>query len=166
MSTTEPLRQEHAELLPRLEAVRAAADAVGEVPTPELMRLLDEALAFLRRDLIPHAGAEDAALYPVVAGLLGAPAATETMILDHVEVGRLTEALAGLRAQLEEAGLRPGLAKELRRVLYGLHALVSLHFHKEEAAYLPLLDARLGDAEADRMFKAMEAAAGRLKAGV
>jgi iron-sulfur cluster repair protein YtfE (RIC family) len=47
------------------------------------------------------------------------------------------------------------LANGLRRVLYGLHHLVKVHFAKEEEVYLPILDERLSQAEADAMFAAM-----------
>jgi len=44
-------------------------------------------------------------------------------------------------------------------VLYGLYALVKVHFAKEEEVYLSILDARLTPEEAHRMFEAMEEAA-------
>ena len=44
-------------------------------------------------------------------------------------------------------------------MLYGLYALVKVHFAKEEEVYLPMLDARLAPQEAQKMFRAMEAAA-------
>jgi len=47
----------------------------------------------------------------------------------------------------------------LRRVLYGLSAIIKVHFAKEEEVYLPILDARLSAAEASQMFEAMEKAA-------
>jgi iron-sulfur cluster repair protein YtfE (RIC family) len=100
-------------------------------------------LEFLRHHLIPHAEAEDRALYPVVGTVMGAPDATATMSRDHVEVGRLTDELASLRSELSGPTLGEAQAKALRRVLYGLYALVKLHFAKEEEVYLPLLDARL-----------------------
>lgn len=49
--------------------------------------------------------------------------------------------------------------KALRRVLYGLYALVKVHFAKEEEVYLPILDARLTPETAHEMFAAMESAA-------
>jgi iron-sulfur cluster repair protein YtfE (RIC family) len=54
-------------------------------------------------------------------------------------------------------------SKALRRVLYGLYALVKVHFAKEEELYLPLLDARLSPAEAEHMFADMEKAAKEAK---
>jgi D-arabinose 1-dehydrogenase-like Zn-dependent alcohol dehydrogenase len=44
---------------------------------------------------------------------------------DHVEVGRLTDELAGLRNQLAVGSAGEVQVKALRRVLYGLYALVS-----------------------------------------
>ena len=149
-----PLREEHRELLPRVEIVRAAADSVGG-DTTSLSVLIGEAFDFLAQQLIPHAAAEDAVLYPEVQRIMGAPEATATMSRDHVEVHRLTDALATLRARLQAGESGDELDNELRRVLYGLHALVRLHFAKEEEVYVPLLEQRLSEAEARSMFQAM-----------
>ena len=161
---TQPLREEHKELFPHIEALRVAADAVSETVTPALREAVEEAYAFLVHHLIPHAQAEDKALYPVVQKVMGAPEATGTMSRDHVEVGRLTAELGGLRAQLGGGKLTPVQANDLRRVLYGLYALVKVHFAKEEEVYLPLLDARLTEHAAHEMFEAMEAEAKEAKA--
>ena len=81
------------------------------------------------------------------------------MSRDHVEVGRLSSELAALEKRLGSGPLPAPAHKELRRLLYGLHALVALHFAKEEEIYLPLLDERLSAGEARAMFAAMEQAA-------
>ena len=163
-TVTQPLREEHKELFPHIEALRVAADAVSETVTPALREAVDEAYAFLVHHLIPHAQAEDRALYPVVQKVMGAPEATGTMSRDHVEVGRLTAELGELRARLGGGKLTPAQANDLRRVLYGLYALVKVHFAKEEEVYLPLLDARLTEHAAHEMFEAMGAAAKEAKA--
>jgi hemerythrin-like domain-containing protein len=152
-----PLREEHQELLPRVEILRAAADAVGS-GRDALVVLLGEAFDFLVLHLIPHAAAEDSALYPEVQRVMGAREATATMSRDHVEVHRLTEALGTLRARVQAGESSGALDNELRRVLYGLHALIRLHFAKEEEVYVPLLAERLTEAEARAMFRAMEGA--------
>lgn len=164
-TVTQPLREEHKALLPHVEALREAADAVGEQSVAVLRGRLDAVYDFLAHHLIPHAEAEDRALYPVVAGILGAREATATMSRDHVEVSRLTQELAALEAKLSGAGdlVSPELARGLRRVLYGLYAVVRLHFAKEEEVYLPLLDTRLSPEEARHMFEAMERAAKEVK---
>jgi iron-sulfur cluster repair protein YtfE (RIC family) len=156
---TQPLRDEHKDLLPHIELLRTVADDIGDVPIASLRRSIDEAYAFLTHHLLPHAQAEERALYPVVGRLMGAPEATATMSRDHVAIGRLTEELGALRSHLSGTSLGASEERALRRVLYGLSTLVSVHFAKEEEVYLPLLDARLTAEEAARLFEAMERAA-------
>ena len=156
---TQPLRDEHKELLPHIEMLQTVADSIGEAPISSLRQGVEEVYTFLTRHLLPHAQAEEHALYPVVGRLMGAPEATATMSRDHVEVGRLTEELGSLRSQLGGASISQSQEKALRRVLYGLSAIVKVHFAKEEEVYLPILDARLTPEEARQMFEAMERAA-------
>ena len=94
---------------------------------------------------------------------MGAPETTATMSRDHVEVGRLIEELGSLGSHLVDAGVSASQEKALRRVLYGLSAVVRVHFAKEEGIYLPILDAGLTPEEAHRMFEAMERAAQEAK---
>jgi len=160
---TQPLREEHIELWPHVESLRVAADAVG-VDSPAAIRAkAEEAYDFLWRHLIPHAKAEDAALYPVVQRVMGAPRATATMSRDHVEVGTLTGELSAAIAKIQPGEVPADAARDLRRTLYGLYALVHLHFAKEEEIYLPILDAALSPAQAKAMFEKMETAAAQAK---
>jgi iron-sulfur cluster repair protein YtfE (RIC family) len=162
---TQPLRDEHQELIPHIERLRIVADMLDTAPTASVRQGIDEAYTFLTDHLIPHAQAEDQALYPVVARVMGAPEATATTRRDHVAVGQLTGELGDLRQSLPELGMTQTQATALRRVLYGLYALMQVHFVKEEEIYLPILDARLTAEEADRMFEAMEQAAHEAKHG-
>jgi len=160
---TQPLRDEHRELLPHIEHLKTVADSLGEAPPDAARDAVGDCADFLADHLIPHAKAEDAALYPVVARLMGAPEATRTMQRDHVEVAALTGELLRLYDVLgrSEFGLHD--VKDLQRVLYGLYALVKVHFAKEEEIYLPLLDERLSEAEAREMFERLEHAAHEAK---
>jgi len=158
-TSIQPLRDEHKELLRHIEELRIVADEVGEVSPEALRQSVDKVYEFLTHYLMPHAYAEDQALYPLVGKVMGAVEATATMSRDHVEVSQLIEELASLRARLAGTILRAAQAKALRRVLYGLYTLVKVHFAKEEEVYLPLLEARLSPEEAHRMFEAMEEAA-------
>lgn len=160
---TQPLRDEHKELIPHIETLRTIADSIGVVPAASVQREVEDAYRFLTHHLIPHAQAEERALYPTVGRLMGAPEATATMSRDHVEVGNLTEELGAIRSQLMGARLSEPQEVALRRVLYGLYAIVKLHFAKEEEVYLPFLDARLTTEEANSLFDAMEAAAQEAK---
>jgi len=117
---------------------------------------LRRSLDFLQQHLLVHAGAEDRVLYPEVAELLGAPRATETMSRDHIEVERLTSDLA--RAPVSER-------EAIARLAYGLYALVSLHFAKEEEIYLELMDAAMSSEAVAALYQRMEQAAAALKRG-
>lgn len=163
VTLTQPLRDEHKELLPHIELLRTAADAIGAAEGASLQRSIGEAYTFLTHHLIPHAQAEERALYPVVGRLMGAPEATATMSRDHVEIGRLTGELGSLRPYLNGASISVEQEKALRRILYGLYAIVKVHFAKEEEVYLPILDARLTAGEASRLFESMEQAAQEAK---
>lgn len=156
------LHDEHRELLPSIEAIGSVADEIGRTPGAALRTKLAETYDFLAHQLLPHAMAEDEVLYPEVARLMGAAGATATMSRDHVAVGALISELASLRTFEGEPDSERQAA--LRRVLYGLHALVRTHFAKEEEIYVPLLDDRLTIEEGTALMQRMEAAAARVKA--
>jgi len=124
---------------------------------------VEEIYDFLANHLKPHAEAEDAALYPVVQQVLGSPDATKTMSRDHVEVGRYIEELASLKMGLTGDVLSAEQITSSRRVLFGVYALVKVHFAKEKEVYLPILDQRLTPESAKEMFEQMESAAYRAK---
>lgn len=153
---TQPLRDEHEELLPHLEHILGLADVIAAGANPTLVERVGKIHGFLADDLLHHADVEEEALYPVVAGVMGAPEATATMSRDHVEIGRLVEELRVVKDQLVDGSISHRQANELRRLLYGLHAIVKLHFRKEEEVYLPLLDARLTEAEGAALLEAIE----------
>lgn len=155
---TQPLRDEHKELIPHIDQILEVANSIPEASLEQIHNGVTEVYEFLAYHLIPHAQAEEAALYPAVQKVLGSSEATKTMSRDHVEVERYIEELAELRESIS-----PQNFKSLQRVLYGLYALIKVHFAKEEEVYLPILEQRLSPEEAREMFEAMEAAAGQAK---
>lgn len=72
----------------------------------------------------------------------------------------MTEELAELRDTLTDPP-RESQRDRLTAVLYGLHAVVALHFAEEEEIYLPILDAALTPEDAERLFERMEQEAAR-----
>jgi hemerythrin-like domain-containing protein len=160
---TQPLREEHAELLPHIEQISTVADTISSAPVDAVSKRIGEIQEFLVHHLIPHALAEEEVLYPAVAKAMGAAQATATMSRDHVEIQRLARELALLHS-LTAGAINEEQKTALRRVLYGLYTLVKVHFVKEEDVYLPLLDAKLTAEEARQMFEAMERAAQKAKA--
>src|SRR5687768_11946572 len=155
---TQPLRDEHKELIPHIEKILEVANSIPDAALEEVHDGVREVYEFLAYHLIPHAQAEDAALYPAVQRALGSLDSTRTMTRDHIEVGHYIAELAQLQQELS-----PQNFKALQRVLYGLYALVKVHFAKEEEVYLPILEERLTAGEAAKMFEAMESAASHAK---
>lgn len=173
----EHLREEHDEFRPLVEEVRRTVDRiVSESPdglSDEVNRQIEETKLFLRRQLLPHAEVEERALYPVVAGILGGKGATESMSHDHKSLRRFTDklfSLTELEGELSTTGsstpVAPAKFAELLRVLYGLHALISLHLEKEEQIYLPLLVTRLSSAESDELLLSVERTAAEVFGGL
>lgn len=162
-STMQALHDEHQELLPHIERLRTSAAGI----TGNNARLLRERIApnveFLAEHLLIHAMAEDEVLYPAVERAMNAPGATATMKWEHEEVKRETEELAALMAAIPASGPSSQQISDAQRLLFSLHALVSTHFAKEEAIFVPALQANLSQGEADALYAAMEAAAGRLR---
>lgn len=156
---TDPLRQEHLELLPRLHDLQQAAVEVSRWSASEAGEHLTELLEFLEHHLVPHALAEDEILYPAIDQALGAPGSTGTMRADHDEVvARIARLRRTVVSTLTEWENRDRVMDVSLQVA-GLAAIVLLHFRKEEEVLLPILDSVLTTEEAEALFAAMGEAA-------
>jgi heavy metal translocating P-type ATPase len=133
-------RAEHRELVGLVERVRAVADRIGRLSPPLALAEVTAVHRFLVERLLPHEEAEDTLLYPLVAELVGGDDPTAPMSRAHAEIAHLTRLLGGVLADLGPDGPEPEDLTDLRRILYGLHAILRLHFAQEEEAYLSLLD--------------------------
>ena len=158
MSVTEPLRREHQDLRPRVADLDTIADRLDDwnAGTPDDLRTIVE---FLRDHLVPHARAEEAELYPMVEQVMRAPGATSTMVADHVEIVRRIDELAETVGAVGTGPASTAEATRLRSQLYGLSAVLRLHFDKEEEVLLPVLDAHMNVDEATQLFARMSAVA-------
>ncbi len=135
------LGREHRELMPVVDRIRWLADRLDELPPAVVRSEVEEVQRALIGRLLPHETSDDREMYPVVARLIGGRDPTAPMSRGHVEIGRLVNVLSRLLATMPERGPEPADLRHLRRVLYGLHAVLTLHFAQEEEAYLSLLDA-------------------------
>jgi iron-sulfur cluster repair protein YtfE (RIC family) len=132
MRPTEPFRKEHEQLLEHIEHLAEAAREIPRLSAEEREALRQRILGFLRGTLIPHAKAEEQVLYPEWAKLVGFADAPAPMLHDH-------EAIVARIERLERADVQD--VDALQELLYGLHALISVHFRKEEDLQLPAFDA-------------------------
>ena len=138
---------EHDRMRDDLSVLRDAAHQIG-AGDPAALDSLRAADTFLQDTLLPHEDAEDSALYPELARPLGSPEATATMSRMHAEIHRLSERLHTHREVADEnGGVRPEQADDLLACLYGLYALLCLHFVQEEENFFVLAPTYLDPAD-------------------
>jgi iron-sulfur cluster repair protein YtfE (RIC family) len=125
---------EHATLRPDLARIRMVADSLDAARPAESLAMVHEIHHFLVDDLAPHEAAEDATLYPALARVLGGKDPTATMSRAHVEIAHLIRRIGRVLDDLDPAGPDDDDITELRRLLYGLHAVLQLHFAKRTRA--------------------------------
>jgi len=150
MRPTEPFRREHEELLSHIEHIGQAAREVPRLGTAEREALVGRIVEFLRGTLVPHAQAEEQVLYPEWARLVGFEDAAVPMVHDHEAIVARIERLEG--ADSEDVDV-------LQELLYGLYALIGVHFRKEEDLQLPAFDAAPPEVTA-AVLERMEASTG------
>lgn len=130
---------EHEDLRSVLPLVRSAADELAAGPSPRAVDALHRAYAALDQRLVPHEQAEEAELYPALAEALGTGEALVPMSRAHAEIGLLTWRLQSHLAALDAgAGLDLQRQQDLLACVYGLHALLQLHYQQEEEGYFAL----------------------------
>jgi Hemerythrin HHE cation binding domain/haloacid dehalogenase-like hydrolase len=131
----ERFRSEHQEFAPELQRIRTVADRLGTLPPDETRADLEAVRWFIVERLPRHEEEEEAAVYPVVAKLMGGEDPMASMARAHIEIDHLARVFQSLLDDLPPDGPDPDDLLDLRRVLYGLHAILRLHFAQEEEAY-------------------------------
>jgi len=90
--------------------------------------------------LIPHEEAEDRDVFPMLALAVGNDDVTAALHRTHTEIFHLIRFTDRLVAEVPPEGPGPEELTDLRRVLYGLDAILRLHMAQEEELYLALGD--------------------------
>ena len=132
---------EHDELRDTLGLLRDSADRLAEGPDASALESLSTAHGLLTERILPHERAEETLLYPALARPLGSDEATATMSRTHAEIQRLAERVGTHVALAQSAGaIQPDQVDDLLACLYGLYALLRLHFVQEEETYFTLVE--------------------------
>jgi hypothetical protein len=131
----ERFRAEHREFAADLQRIRATADHLGELPPDELRRELAGIRTFLLERLPRHEEEEEADVYPVVARAMGGEDPLSSMSRAHLEISHLGRLYQTVVDDLPPEGPTAEDLVDLRRLLYGLHAVLRLHFAQEEEVY-------------------------------
>ncbi len=131
----EPFRHEHRAFAPELRRIRTTADHLDTLPDAERRCELDRIRAFLSEALVAHERREETEVYPAVAKLMGGEDPLAALNRAHLEIAHLTRLYEQLLDALPPDELPSEDAMDLRRVLYGSHAILRLHFAQEDEAY-------------------------------
>ena len=122
------------------ERARHVADTIGVVDSAQAF----DALADLHREFVevvlPHEAAEDRELYPLLDRAIGGTNPTGPMSREHVEIAHDVRRLGQLLDELGPADWDGDDVADLRRLLYGLAAILRLHTVQEEESYMSLGD--------------------------
>lgn len=134
------LRAEHRELAPPLARIRPLADGLGTMRPADALAELRRTREFLVGTLLPHEEAEDRDVFPLLARAVGNDDVTAALHRTHTEIFHLVRFTDRLVAEVPEEGPGPEDLTDLRRVLYGLDAILRLHMAQEEELYTALGD--------------------------
>ncbi|UZG59225.1 heavy metal translocating P-type ATPase [Rhodococcus opacus] len=131
--------REHDDLRGALALIRDAAERVTAEPGTETLAAVRRAHTVLVEQVLPHERAEETQLYPALADAFGTAEATAPMSRAHAEIDRLSRRLGTHLGAVEAHGeVRPDQRDDLLACLYGLYAVLRLHFAQEEEDYFAL----------------------------
>ena len=140
VATALRLRAEHDAVAPTVEQIRSVANGLStrDCDVAPVRTLLD----LLEGVVLPHERADEALLVPLVARALGGTDATAAMSRTHAEIEHQVSRLHRLLAGLGNETVQPEDVIELRRLLYGLYAVLRLHNAQEEEGAFSLVPGR------------------------
>ncbi|HEV2441337.1 MAG TPA: heavy metal translocating P-type ATPase [Steroidobacteraceae bacterium] len=125
----------HRALRPHVGDLAALAARLESLSPAEARAQLERTREMLEKELIPHEREEQQNAYPVLSAMLKDEDPTGPLIQTHHEIHRLSRLFGRLVAQLPAEGPSLEDLPDLRRVLYGLHAILQLHFGQEDDLY-------------------------------
>ena len=145
VATALRLRAEHDAVLPLIEKIRSSADGLStrSCDLAPVRGLLDR----LEGELLPHERADEELLLPLVGRALGGTEATAALSRTHAEIEHQVRKLRMLLVGLDRENTQPEDVVELRRLLYGLYAVLRLHNAQEEEGAFSLVPAGVGNAQ-------------------
>jgi hypothetical protein len=133
---------EHRELQAILDQIRTVADGLygtRDSSTRDALLRLDAALS---EHIVPHELRDDHTLYPRVGRLIGGEDPMAAMSRSHREIFSFVRNLHRMIGDIPPDGPDIAAARELQRLLYGLEAMLRLHFAQEDEIYQSLADTR------------------------
>jgi len=138
------VENEHRRLRAGLAKLQDSIDEAHRLTRSAVAERVASTLAWLRRDVLPHAAWEEAWLYPHLDQTAGTSWATRVLRFEHEQIREVATALESTFQALHDHWSIE-LSFELVTALTRLETLVSAHLAQEEWFVTPLLDASLRD---------------------
>ena len=124
-------RRSHAALLKAADSLVTTARQLHGASPHVREHLLSEALTTLHDNVLPYIKRDEKALYPEIVKRFDDSLALDFMKHDRAVISNWIDRLAA--ASLDDS-------PELEKLLYGLHALISVHVAREKQLYLDTLE--------------------------
>lgn len=132
--STSALRAEHEKLLASLHAIAEGVEKLGEQTTTQQMGMAREVLDFVRKQVAPHARAEEYTLYPAADWAAGEGSRIS-------EVPRFEHKLVTARCEALDKAIGAGApGGRLMHLCYSILGLIAAHFVTTDEVILPYLD--------------------------
>lgn len=130
------LKADHLALAPILDRLTNFTRELNTIAPGEIRQAVMALDSLLQEKLFPHERADDKDVYPALATLLGGDDPLAAMSRTHREIFELGRRLRRIVGTIPVEGEpeRETLS-ELQRTLYGLEAILRLHFAQEEEIY-------------------------------
>ena len=132
------LKTEHDHLMPQIDILRDTADRVDRLPPANARDELIAVRTFLTEEILPHEQEDEQEVYPQIAAALDGDDPLASMSRGHREIFHLIDTYRRVIDDLPQTGPKPADLRDVRRLLYGLHAVLRLHFDQEEELYSAL----------------------------
>lgn len=133
------LEQEHRTLRSGISNLQEAIGRAHAMSRADAIDRVVRTLAWLRRDVLPHAAWEEAWLYPHLDAAAGTPWATQALRFQHQQI---REVATRLEQEFAVAEVRWGAeeAFQLAIALTRIEALLSAHLAQEQWFISPLME--------------------------
>ncbi|BEV72646.1 heavy metal translocating P-type ATPase [Paludibacterium sp. THUN1379] len=128
------LREEHQQLLPLLNRLTEVAALLPQASEAEQYQRLQALCHQLTEELLTHEQQDEQGLYPAVTAMLPGEDPLAALSRSHQEIHREVRRLAQLTTLLQTSCTVAAI-QDIQRSLYGLEAILRLHFAQEEELF-------------------------------
>jgi heavy metal translocating P-type ATPase len=133
-------RSEHLQMAALIARLRGVADQLDILSPTERLQQARDIYSRLMDEVLAHDVDEEARLFPLVDRLSNAGEITASLVRVHREIAHQTHVLGELLEEIAADGWEDGDILDMRRILYGLHAILRLHMTQEDEEILSLVE--------------------------